>query len=83
MYDWLECNMFDDILEECEVIYEKIWKDGGFCFWVVIYKDNLFDVEVNKELYKFWVKKIRVCIGDFKIWDLLVLLEMLYYFGIK
>jgi cation diffusion facilitator CzcD-associated flavoprotein CzcO len=82
-YDWLERNTFDDTPEEREATYEKIWKDGGFRFWVAIYKDNLLDAEANKESYKFWAKKTRARIGDPKTRDLLAPLEMPHYFGIK
>ncbi|KAK0390750.1 hypothetical protein NLU13_0253 [Sarocladium strictum] len=82
-YDWHERNTFDDTPEEREAFYEKVWQDGGFRFWVAIYKDNLMNAEANKESYKFWAKKTRARIGDPKLRDLLAPLEMPHYFGIK
>lgn len=83
MYDWCERNTFDDTPEEREAFYESVWKEGGFRFWVGLYKDNLFNPEANKESYKFWAKKTRDRIGDPKLKELLAPWEMPHYFGIK
>jgi cation diffusion facilitator CzcD-associated flavoprotein CzcO len=85
LYDWCERQTMDDTPEEREAFYEKVWKDGGFRYWVALYKDNLFDAEANKESYKFWAKKTRARIGDPKLRDLLAptVDKMPHYFGIK
>ncbi|KAJ5227480.1 uncharacterized protein N7469_007486 [Penicillium citrinum] len=83
LYDWCERNTFDDTPEERETFYENVWKDGGFRYWVALYKDNLFCAEANKESYNFWVKKTRARIGDPKLRELLAPREMPHYFGIK
>jgi cation diffusion facilitator CzcD-associated flavoprotein CzcO len=83
MYDWCERNTFDDTPEEREAFYENVWKDGGFRYWVALYKDNLFNAEANKESYNFWAKKTRARIGDPKLRELLAPREMPHYFGIK
>ena len=83
MYDWHEKNTFDDSPEEREAFYESVWKDGGFRYWVAVYKDNLFNPEANKESYKFWAKKTRARIGDPKLREQLAPWEMPHYFGIK
>jgi len=82
-YDWHEKNTFDDTPEEREAFYEKKWSEGGFRYWVGVYKDNLFDAEANKESYKFWAKKTRARIGDPRKRDLLAPLEMPHFFGVK
>ncbi|KAJ4253395.1 hypothetical protein NW762_010552 [Fusarium torreyae] len=82
-YDWYEKNTFDDSPEEREAFYESVWRDGGFRYWVAVYKDNLFNAEANKESYKFWAKKTRDRIGDPKKRDLLAPLEMPHFFGVK
>ncbi|KAM0548400.1 hypothetical protein ACHAPJ_009884 [Fusarium lateritium] len=82
-YDWYEKNTFDDSPEEREAFYESVWRDGGFRYWVAVYKDNLFDAEANKESYKFWAKKTRDRIGDPKKRDLLAPLDMPHFFGVK
>jgi cation diffusion facilitator CzcD-associated flavoprotein CzcO len=83
LYDWSEKNTFDDSPEEREAFYEQVWKDGGFRYWVALYKDNLFNAEANKESYKFWCKKTRERIGDPRLRDLLAPEEMPHFFGIK
>ncbi|KAJ5779269.1 hypothetical protein N7457_006989 [Penicillium paradoxum] len=83
LYDWHERNTFDDTPEEREAFYEKAWKEGGFRFWVGVYKDTLMNPEANKETYKFWAKKTRARISDPKTRDLLAPLKMPHYFGIK
>ncbi|KAK7749182.1 hypothetical protein SLS62_008363 [Diatrype stigma] len=83
LYDWYEKNTFDDTPEEREKFYESVWKDGGFRYWVGVYKDNLFDAEANKESYKFWAKKTRDRIGDPRARDLLAPLDMPHFFGVK
>ncbi|PTB65004.1 FAD/NAD(P)-binding domain-containing protein [Trichoderma citrinoviride] len=83
LYDWDEKNTFDVGPEERERFYESIWKDGGFRYWVALYKDNLYSAEANKESYKFWAKKTRARIQDARKRDLLAPLDMPHYFGIK
>jgi cation diffusion facilitator CzcD-associated flavoprotein CzcO len=83
MYDWCERNTFDDTPEEREAFYESVWKEGGFRYWVSLYKDNLFNPEANKESYNFWAKKTRARIGDPKLRELLAPRKMPHYFGIK
>lgn len=82
-YDWYEKNTFDDTPEEREAFYEKVWQEGGFRFWVAVYKDNLFNPEANMESYKFWAKKTRARIGDPRKRDLLAPEKPPHYFGIK
>ncbi|KAJ5165281.1 uncharacterized protein N7500_007111 [Penicillium coprophilum] len=83
LYGWCERNTFDDTPEEREAFYERVWKEGGFRYWVAIYKDNLMNAEANKESYNFWAKKTRARIGDPKTRELLAPREMPHYFGIK
>ncbi|KAK7417605.1 hypothetical protein QQX98_004426 [Neonectria punicea] len=82
-YDWYEKNTFDDTPEEREAFYESVWVDGGFRYWVALYKDNLFSAEANQESYNFWAKKTRERIGDPKAREVLAPLKMPHYFGIK
>lgn len=82
-YDWIERNTFDDTPEEREAVYESVWRDGGFRYWVSLYKDNLFDAKANQESYNFWAKKTRSRVGDPRLRDLLAPLEMPHFFGVK
>lgn len=83
MYDWVERKAFDDTPEEREQVFEKAWADGGFHFWVAIYKDTFSDARSNQAAYDFWAKKVRARIGDPNLRDLLAPLEMPHYFGVK
>jgi cation diffusion facilitator CzcD-associated flavoprotein CzcO len=85
LYDWAEKNTFDDTPADREAFYEKVWQEGGFRFWVSIYKDNVFDAEANKESYAFWAKKTRARIQDPRLRDLLAPdpKDMPHFFGIK
>ncbi|KAL4790950.1 hypothetical protein BDV19DRAFT_316612 [Aspergillus venezuelensis] len=83
LYDWHEKDTFDDTPEEREAFYEQVWKDGGFRYWVALYKDNLFNADANRESYKFWAKKTRARIGDPQLRELLAPRDMPHYFGIK
>ncbi|KAL7905268.1 hypothetical protein GGI35DRAFT_142588 [Trichoderma velutinum] len=82
-YDWAEKSTFDETPEDREAFYEQVWKDGGFRYWVALYKDTLLNAEANKEAYKFWAKKIRARIDDPKKRDVLAPLDMPHFFGIK
>ncbi|KAL4879722.1 hypothetical protein BJY04DRAFT_228901 [Aspergillus karnatakaensis] len=85
LYDWCERDTFDDTPSQREEFYEKVWKDGGFRYWVALYKDNLFSAEANRESYKFWAKKTRARIGDPVARELLApnVEDMPHFFGIK
>ncbi|KAJ5141672.1 hypothetical protein N7526_002667 [Penicillium atrosanguineum] len=82
-YNWYEKNTFDDTPEERETFYEKVWGEGGFRYWVAVYKDNLFNAKANKKSYNFWAKKTRARIQDPRKRDLLAPLEMPHFFGVK
>jgi cation diffusion facilitator CzcD-associated flavoprotein CzcO len=82
-YDWHEKNTFDDTPEDREAFYERVWTDGGFRYWVALYKDNLISADANKESYDFWAKKTRNRVGDPRKRDILAPLDMPHFFGIK
>lgn len=82
-YHFCERNTFEDTPEEREAFFEKLWQDGGFHFWLANYKDALFDMKANRELYNFWAKKTRARIADPKKRDLLAPLEPPHAFGVK
>uniref|UniRef100_L7J5P6 Cyclopentanone 1,2-monooxygenase n=1 Tax=Pyricularia oryzae (strain P131) TaxID=1143193 RepID=L7J5P6_PYRO1 len=82
-YDWIERNTFDDTAAEREAVYERAWREGGFRYWVGLYKDNLIDPDANKESYRFWAKKTRARVGDPAKRELLAPKEMPHFFGVK
>lgn len=85
MYDWNEKNTFDDTEEERRRVYEQVWADGGFRYWVALYKDTLFSAEANQEVYKFWAEKTRARIKDPRKRELLApeFDNRPHYFGVK
>ncbi|KAJ4263259.1 hypothetical protein NW764_016154 [Fusarium oxysporum] len=82
-YDWYEKNTFDDTPEDRKALYERAWKEGGFRFWVGMYKDKLFNADANKESYRFWAKKTGARIQDPRKRGLLVPLDIPHFFGAK
>ena len=82
-YDFLQKETFDDTPEEREAFYEKLWKAGGFEFWLATYKDMLFDDKANREAYNFWCKKTRARIQDPRKRDILAPTEPPHAFGTK
>lgn len=74
---------FDDSPEERQEVYERLWKEGDFKFWLANYKDMLFVKEANDEAYRFWRDKTRARINDARARDLLAPMEPPYAFGLK
>ncbi|KAJ5678844.1 hypothetical protein N7462_007088 [Penicillium macrosclerotiorum] len=83
LYGWYEKNTFDDTPEIREAFYEKVWAEGGFRYWVSLYKDNLSNADANRESYNFWAKKTRARIEDDRLKNLLAPPEMPHFFGVK
>ena len=83
LYGWLEKNTFDDPPEVRRANYEQAWQQGGFRFWVALYKDTLINAAANREAYAFWCEKTRERIDNPRLRDILAPREMPHYFGIK
>ncbi|KAK3169207.1 hypothetical protein OEA41_008590 [Lepraria neglecta] len=82
-FDFAEQNVFDVPTEEREAFYEKLWRRGGFSFWLGNYKNYLYDMKANRDVYNFWVKKIRARVHDPRKRELLCPLEPPFPFGVK
>lgn len=82
-YDFYKKNTLDDSPEEREKFYQTLWDNGGFEFWLATYDDMLFDMDANKEAYKFWVKKTRARISDPVKRDILAPEKQPHAFGTK
>ncbi|KAF1935991.1 cyclohexanone monooxygenase [Clathrospora elynae] len=83
LYDFAERECFEDTPEEREAFLEKLWKDGGFRYWLGNYKDYLHNPKANREVYDFWAKKQRARIMDPKKRDILAPLEPPHPWGVK
>ncbi|KAL2040638.1 hypothetical protein N7G274_006617 [Stereocaulon virgatum] len=82
-FDFIQRDTKDDTPEEREKIFEQLWQEGGFKFWLATYKDMLFDKDANRQHYDFWAKKVRARINDPVKRDILAPLEPYHPFGTK
>ena len=53
-FNFLAKCTFDDTRDQRQELYESLWAEGDFHFWLAGYQDTLFDDEANSEAYKFW-----------------------------
>lgn len=74
---------FDDPPEKRREVYEALWQEGDFKFWLAAYQDMLFSKPANDEAYAFWREKTRAKIDDDRVRDLLAPMEPPYAFGCK
>uniref|UniRef100_A0AC34FWL0 Flavin-containing monooxygenase n=1 Tax=Panagrolaimus sp. ES5 TaxID=591445 RepID=A0AC34FWL0_9BILA len=81
--DFLPRDTFDDSPEEREKVFEALWNQGNFSFWIGGYRDLFFNLEANFEAYNFWAKKVRAKIEDPKKRDILAPLKPPHPFGTK
>ena len=82
-YEYIPRNTAEDTPEERERVFEDLWAEGGFKFWLGTYKDVIFNKEANRHHYDFWAKKVRARIDDPKTADIFAPLEPLHAFGTK
>jgi cation diffusion facilitator CzcD-associated flavoprotein CzcO len=82
-FNFIPRSTFDDTPEQRLKVYEELWKEGDFKFWLATYHDMLFTKEANREAYDFWRDKTRAKINDTKVADLLAPMEQPYAFGCK
>lgn len=82
-FDFAENNVFDVPPEEREAFYESLWSRGGFRYWLGNYKNYLYDMEANRDVYDFWARKIRARVHDPRKRELLCPVEPPFAFGVK
>lgn len=82
-FNFLDRDTFDDSPEDRQQVYERLWAEGDFKFWVANYRDILFMKSANDEVYRFWRDKTRARIQDQRCRDLLAPIEPPYAFGLK
>lgn len=58
-YNFIPRKCFDDTPEQRHEVYEQLWKDGSFKYWLATYSDTLFDQDANRACYNFWRDKTR------------------------
>lgn len=82
-FNFTNRDTFDDSPEARQGLYERLWKEGDFKFWLANYRDMLFVKSANDEAYRFWRDKTRARIHDPRARDLLAPMEPPYAFGLK
>ncbi|KAK7962103.1 uncharacterized protein PG986_002928 [Apiospora aurea] len=82
-FNFIGRSTFDDDPETRRELYEKLWAEGDFKFWLATYQDMLFDPAANREAYNFWRDKTRAKIHDARVRDLLAPMKQPYSFGCK
>lgn len=71
-YEFSTKKTFDDSPEEREKFFHRLMvEEGGFKYWLGIYKDTLYEQKANDEAYNFWKKTVRKRISDPKKQELL------------
>ncbi|WP_301850514.1 flavin-containing monooxygenase [Rhodococcus pyridinivorans] len=71
-YEFDPRNGVDTSEEERLALFERLWNQGGFAFWLGNFSDYLFSEETNSMVYEFWKSKIKPQILDPVKADLLV-----------
>lgn len=82
-FNFLDRGTFDDPPEKRREVYETLWQEGDFKYWLASYHDMLFSKAANDEAYAFWRDKTRAKIDDPRIRDLLAPTKAPYSFGCK
>lgn len=73
-YSFLSRNTFDDTPEERAKVYEQLWQEGDFKYWLGTYSDTLFSEKANRECYNFWRDKTRARIkGKQHVYDYMLM----------
>ncbi|EEQ33031.1 hypothetical protein McanMca71_003749 [Microsporum canis] len=82
-YDFLSRVAVSESEDEREALFETLWQNGGFEFWLGTYRDILFDSKANRYAYDFWAKKTRARIYDARKKDVIAPLDPPHAFGTK
>ncbi|HVN88748.1 MAG TPA: NAD(P)/FAD-dependent oxidoreductase [Candidatus Binataceae bacterium] len=61
---FIEKSVLDASPEERERIFEELWDQGGFGYWLANYQDMLFDEKANELCAEFLKRKIRSIVRD-------------------
>ena len=82
-YDFTPRSALEDSPQERNKLYERLWAEGGFKFWLATYQDMLLDEAANRTAYDFWRDKVRARINDPVIAEKLAPMEPRHPFGVK
>ncbi|OSS54205.1 hypothetical protein B5807_01398 [Epicoccum nigrum] len=82
-FNFIPRTTFADTAEQRRQVYEKLWAEGDFHFWLAAYCDMLFDRKANEEAYNFWRDNVRARIHDAQVADILAPMQQPHAFGCK
>ena len=69
--------------QERRAVYERLWEQGGFGFWVGGFSDMLLDETANRTAYDFWREQVRARIHDPALAETIAPTEPPHPFGVK
>lgn len=82
-FDFLPMSALDVSEEDRREAYEKLWREGGFRFWLGTFNDVLFNQAANDTAYAFWRDKTRARIADPVLAEKLAPEVAVHPFGVK
>lgn len=71
-FDFDNGSFYDHTPEERQAIYERLWKDGSFTFWLGSFFELFVDEKANAEISSFVREKIRARVKDPKTAEMLM-----------
>jgi cyclohexanone monooxygenase len=63
-YNFIMKSALEDSPEERERVFNEMWDNGGFAFWLANYQDMFFSREANDVCAEFIRRKIRETVKD-------------------
>ena len=69
--------------QERNALFEELWAQGGFWFWLGNFQDILLNEDANRMAYDFWRDKVRARINDPATAEMLAPTEPPHPFGTK
>jgi len=69
--------------KERNTLFENLWAQGGFWFWLANFQDMLINEDANRMAYDFWRDKVRARINDPATAEILAPTEPPHPFGTK
>lgn len=82
-FTWRPGSALQVSKQERQRVYEELWAQGGFPFWLANYEDTIADRASNDEAYAFWRDKTRPRIKDPVKREILAPMKAPYAFGCK
>ena len=80
-YDFIYKSVLEVPPEERERVFNEMWDQGGFAFWLANYQDMFFSKEANAVCAEFLQRKIREKLKDPALADKLI--PKNHYYGTK